>query len=209
MISLNVQISYMSVFCILSNIRDISIRIRIRGYEWLVTDPDPRIRMTGYGSGSCSFLQLLSDANKICLLIYNCRYIYISLQRQQVIKKPQNGRNQGFSKFFQVFYSLICLLIRIRINNYRSRSGSKRGLKNSDSDPLVTTITYNTTDLFAFLRRKAALVKICYLTFFTNCKIKFKYVSIIRKSTGQTFFLNQFGYSLLYGQRFRTKCFWK
>ncbi len=80
--------------------------------------------------------------------------------------------------------------------------------KYSDSDPLVTTITYKTKDLFAFLRRKAALVKMCYLTFFTNCKIRFKYVGIIKIHRASFSPQPVCALFTLYGLRFCTKCFW-
>jgi len=57
-------------------------------------------------SGSCSFRQWLSRCRQIISFILNFllitfwKYIYISLQRREVIKKQENRRNQCFSYFF-------------------------------------------------------------------------------------------------------------
>ncbi len=57
----------------------------------LDADPDPAI-----------FVSYLQDVNKIFFAIYFLKvpYIYIILQRQKVIKKSQNSRNQCFSYYF-------------------------------------------------------------------------------------------------------------
>ncbi len=81
------------------------------------------------GSGSCSFRQWPSRRQqkiffflKVFMLIIFRRYIYIIHQRQNVMKKSQNSRNQDFSSFF-------CLLMEgygsVQIN-YGSRYGSRR-----------------------------------------------------------------------------------
>ena len=73
-------------------------------------DLDPHQPDYGSGSGSCSFLQLLSRyLNNISLffksflLIIYCRYMYISLQNLHAIEKSQNCGNQGFFFFFFVY----------------------------------------------------------------------------------------------------------
>ncbi len=60
-----------------------------------IMDPDPE---------PANFVIDLQDPNKNFLLITLWRYIYIIFQRQKVIKKSQNSRNQGFSYYF-------CLMI--------------------------------------------------------------------------------------------------
>jgi hypothetical protein len=66
---------------------------------WL-TDPDPAADPTFFAID-------FQDANKktiIFLLITFWRYTYIIFQRNKIIKKSQNSRNQGFSYF-------LCLMI--------------------------------------------------------------------------------------------------
>ncbi len=76
-------------------------------YLWLM-DPDPAI-----------FDSDLQDSNKkVFLLITFWRNIYITCQREKVIKKSQNSRNQGYSYYF-------CLMI--------DGSGSRMVL--ADPDP--------------------------------------------------------------------------
>ncbi len=101
-------------------IRDVLVGIRIR---WSV--------LLDYGSGpkSCSFLQILSRclqkiifSSQICFAyqLPKIPYVYINLQRKQVIKKLQNFRNQGFSLFLLVHKRIWILTnnyVRIRIRN--------------------------------------------------------------------------------------------
>jgi hypothetical protein len=85
-------------------IRDILVRIRIFGWiRTLFADPvpapDPPLIASHFEDGYRKIINLF----KFFLLITFCGHIYISLQRQQVIKKSQNSRNQRFSYFFFFF----------------------------------------------------------------------------------------------------------
>jgi hypothetical protein len=88
-------------------IRDVIVRIQIRIRRSVPID----------GSRSGSFLQWLSYVF-LCITYRYCWYIYVSLQRLQVIKHSQNCGNQGFPEFFW----LVDGRIRIRNNNYVSGS---------------------------------------------------------------------------------------
>ncbi len=55
------------------------------------------IRTTDKGSGSCSFLQWLS---RCFFIITYCRFIYVSLQRQQTLNSHKNEEIKVFLNFF-------------------------------------------------------------------------------------------------------------
>ncbi len=107
---------------------------------WLV-DADPALRIgTGtvpldYGAGSCSFFQLLSSfkmPTKNILFCYGFLLFFLTVGTftavvKMIVKKPQNLRNQ------KVFLNCCLLIIdggiRIRTNNYGSRSGKPKNLR--------------------------------------------------------------------------------
>jgi hypothetical protein len=54
--------------------------------------PDPSLLASDFEDGYRKIIILFQF-----FLLTFCEHIYISLQRQQVMKKSQNSRNQGFS----------------------------------------------------------------------------------------------------------------
>ncbi len=98
-----------SSFAAVLRIRDILVRIRIRGSVTLTN-----------GSGSWYFVIDLQDANKelffanfFCLLLFRGAFSH-HISKIKIIKNSQNSRNLGFSYYF-------CLMIE----EYRAGSGSR------------------------------------------------------------------------------------
>jgi hypothetical protein len=66
----------------------------------------------------------LKMPTKFFCLVYAGAVLFISLRRQQDIKKGENYRDQDFSKFFQDFHHFLLVDIRIRIRSHNYGHGN-------------------------------------------------------------------------------------
>jgi hypothetical protein len=169
-----------------------------------------------YGSGSADTNHWITDPDPAlfssCFQMptkFVCSFITVGtftsvFKDNKLLRRHKTVEIKVFLNFFKVFiHYFACWSESVQQLQIQTRIHEAQ--KHTDPDPLVTAVIRNTKDLFPFMRRKAALVKMCYLTFFTNCKIKFKYLGISKIHRASFSPQPVCALFILYGLRFRIR----